>query len=97
MIFVVILVLVQNVDCRSTGIKFKKNSEVQNVWNQVRGDEKNSTIKEQGRGFFLGGKSSYYFNCLISSSHFKCSCWQCVPVSKEIILVVFRFAPPYIF
>lgn len=52
MIFVVILVLVRNADCRSTTNKFRRNSGVQNAWNHLQSAEKNSTVKEQGRGFF---------------------------------------------
>ena len=51
-IFVVILVLVRNVDCRSTINKFRRTSGVQNAWNHLQSAEKNSTFKEQGRGFF---------------------------------------------
>lgn len=51
-IFVVILVLVRNSDCRSTTNKFRRTSGVQYAWNHLQSAEKNSTIKEQGRGFF---------------------------------------------
>lgn len=53
-IFVVILVLVQNADCRTVN-KFRKDIGVHNAWNNLQSVEKNTTNKEQGRGFFFGG------------------------------------------
>ncbi|KAJ8715312.1 hypothetical protein PYW08_005293 [Mythimna loreyi] len=53
-IFVVILVLLRNADCRSTIDKFKRTSGVQHAWNHLQSAEKNATLKEQGRGFFGG-------------------------------------------
>ncbi|XP_049702184.2 uncharacterized protein LOC110376748 isoform X1 [Helicoverpa armigera] len=54
-ILLVILVLVRNVDCRSTTDKFKKISAVQHAGSNFRSLDKTTTSKEQGRGFFFGG------------------------------------------
>ncbi|XP_075980315.1 uncharacterized protein LOC142979340 isoform X2 [Anticarsia gemmatalis] len=52
-ILLVVLVIV-HADCRSAKTKYHRNG-VQHAWNQLRSEDKNTTVKEKGRGFLLAG------------------------------------------